>query len=106
VNLGRVDLLPHDSKYQPATAASGWNAGSKMASGRLQCLPWELATGLRWAILPDLRASGESMPVKDSLIAATALLHGLTIATRNTRDFSKARVKIVDPFAEGEIRSC
>ena len=41
------------------------------------------------------------MPIKDSLIAATALLHGLTIATRNTRDFSKARVKIVDPFAEG-----
>jgi predicted nucleic acid-binding protein len=73
--------------------------------GRLQCLPWELATGLRWAILPDLRASGESMPIKDSLIAATALLHGLTIATRNTRDFSKARVKIVDPFAEGGIRS-
>jgi len=46
------------------------------------------------------------MPIKDSLIAATALLHGLTIATRNTRDFSKARVKIVDPFAEGAIRSC
>ena len=45
------------------------------------------------------------MPIKDSLIAVTALLHGLTIATRNTCDFSKARVKIVDPFAEGGIRS-
>ena len=74
--------------------------------GRLQCLPWELDTGLRWAkLLADLRASGESMPIKDSLMAATVLLHGLTIATRNTRDFSKARVKIVDPFTEGGIRS-
>jgi hypothetical protein len=67
---------------------------------RLQCLPWELATGLRWArLLADLRASGQSMPIKDSLIAATALSRGLTVATRNVRDFRKARVKVVDPFA-------
>lgn len=39
------------------------------------------------------------MPVKDSLIAATALTHGLTVATRNARDFKKAGVKVVDPFA-------
>ncbi len=67
---------------------------------RLHCLAWELATGLRWArLLADLRAAGQSMPIKDSLIAATALAHGLTVATRNTRDFRKARVKVVDPFA-------
>jgi hypothetical protein len=39
------------------------------------------------------------MPIKDSLIAATALVHGLTVATRNRTDFEKAGVKIVDPFA-------
>jgi len=67
---------------------------------RLRCLPWELATGLRWAkLLADLRASGQSMPIKDSLIAATALAQDLTLATRNTRDFKKARVKVIDPFA-------
>jgi len=38
------------------------------------------------------------MPIKDSLIAATALAHGLVIATRNRTDFQKAGVKIVDPF--------
>jgi hypothetical protein len=68
--------------------------------GRIHCLAWELATGLRWArLLADLRTSGESMPIKDSMIAATALTHGLTVATRNMRDFKKARVKVVDPFA-------
>ena len=65
----------------------------------IDCLPWDAATGLRWArLLADLRAAGQSMPIKDSLIAATALVHGLTIATRNTRDFKKTRVKVIDPF--------
>jgi toxin FitB len=66
---------------------------------RLHCLPWEAETGLRWAeLLAMLRASGRAMPVKDSLIAATALVHELAIATRNRTDFEKARVKIVNPF--------
>jgi predicted nucleic acid-binding protein len=69
---------------------------------RLHCLAWEAETGLRWAgLLARLRASGHAMPIKDSLIAATALVHGLTIATRNRSDFEKAGVKLVDPFAEG-----
>lgn len=66
---------------------------------RLRCLPWDLTTGLRWAkLLAGLRASGRSMPIKDSLVAATALAHDLTVATRNTRDFKNARVKFTDPF--------
>lgn len=67
---------------------------------RIQCLSWEAATGLAWAkLLADLRRRGEAMPIKDSLIAATALHHGLTVATRNTRDFARARVAAVNPFA-------
>jgi len=67
---------------------------------KIVCLPWDAATGLRWAqLLADLRTSGLSMPIKDSLIAATALVHGLTVATRNTRDFRRAGVKVLDPFA-------
>jgi predicted nucleic acid-binding protein len=67
---------------------------------RLHCLPWEAETGLRWAeLLASLRTAGRAMPIKDSLIAATALVHGLTVATRNRSDFEKAGVKIVDPFA-------
>jgi predicted nucleic acid-binding protein len=66
----------------------------------LVCLPLDAATGIRWAqLLAKLRASGSAMPFKDSLIAATALVHGLTIATRNSRDFQRAGVKVFDPFA-------
>jgi hypothetical protein len=67
---------------------------------RIHCLPWEASNGLRWAkLLADLRAAGRAMPVKDSLIAATALVHGLVVATRNTHDFENVGVKVVDPFA-------
>ncbi len=66
---------------------------------RLHCISWDGATGLRWAqLLARLRASGKAMPIKDSLIAATALTHGLTIATRNRADFEKAGIAVVDPF--------
>ena len=66
---------------------------------RIHCLPWEASTGLRWAeLLAELRASGQSMPIKDSLIAATALANDLVVSTRNLSDFEKAGVEIVDPF--------
>jgi predicted nucleic acid-binding protein len=38
--------------------------------------------------------------VKDSLIAATALVHDLVVATRNRADFDKAGVKVVNPFGD------
>jgi len=64
----------------------------------LQCIPWEASTGLRWAeLLATLRSSRRAMPIKDSLIAATALAHDLTIATLNHRDFEAAGVTLTDP---------
>jgi predicted nucleic acid-binding protein len=67
---------------------------------KITCLPWGAETGLRWAkLLADLRSAGKAMPIKDSLIAATALVHGLTIATHNQADFRVAGVKLLDPFA-------
>jgi predicted nucleic acid-binding protein len=67
---------------------------------RMRCLPWEAVTGLRWAqLVAGLRATGRAMPIKDSMIAATALVHDLTVATRNRADFEKAGVRLIDPFA-------
>jgi predicted nucleic acid-binding protein len=67
---------------------------------RLLCLPWEAETGVRWAeLLATLRTAGRAMPIKDSLIAATALVHGLAVVTRNRNDFENAGVKVIDPFA-------
>ncbi len=51
------------------------------------------------ALVAELRRKGRAMPVKDSLIAATARQHDLTVATRNVADYRYAGVKIVNPFA-------
>jgi len=70
---------------------------------RAECLSWDAATGLRWAeLLADLRRRGKAMPVKDSMIAATAVVHGLTVVTRNVRDFRAAKVDVLDPFEREE----
>jgi predicted nucleic acid-binding protein len=62
-------------------------------------LAWEHETGLRWAeLLAKLRAVGRAMPIKDSLIAATALVHDLTVVTRDRADFDKAEVRVMNPF--------
>lgn len=67
---------------------------------RMHCISWEARTGVRWAeLLAELRASGRAMPIKDSLIAATALTHDLAITTLNRQDFEAAGVTLIDPKA-------
>jgi predicted nucleic acid-binding protein len=41
---------------------------------------------------------GASLPVIDSILAATALVHGLTVVTRDRRPFEQAGVPYVDPW--------
>ena len=87
-------LLPKGARR---ARLEGWfDAGVQ----RLHCVSWEAETGLIWAqLLARLRKAGRAMPVKDSLIAATALRHGMTVATRHRRDFEPAGVPVVDPFS-------
>ena len=66
----------------------------------IECLPWDAKVSRRWAALVvELRGKGETVPLLDGMIAATALQHELTVATRNTRDFEKTGVKTLNPFA-------
>ena len=55
---------------------------------------------IRWKqLLADLKSKNRTMACEDSLIAATALFHGHTVATRNTRHFMHADVEVIDPLA-------
>lgn len=54
---------------------------------------------LAWgALTARMEATGKQMPAIESLIAATALNHDLTLVTRNPADFESAQVKIVNPW--------
>ena len=66
---------------------------------RLRVLDLDSETASAWAtLLVRLKKKGQAMPVKDSLIAASALQHGLTIVTRNIADFHSVGVPLIDPF--------
>jgi predicted nucleic acid-binding protein len=54
---------------------------------------------VRWKeLLVELRQKNRTMTCEDSLIAATALYYGHTIATHNRRHFEPAGVAVVDPL--------
>ncbi len=48
--------------------------------------------------VPDAR------PERDALIAATALVHGLTVVNRNTADFSAAGLTLLDPWQHATLQ--
>ena len=86
-------ILPRGARR---TRLENWfDAGAR----RLNCLPWDSETGIKWAtLLARLRSKGLAMPLRDSMIAATAMEHQLTVVTRNVRDFAHAGVPLLNPF--------
>lgn len=77
-----------------AAALDRWIADLVVGFGE-NILPVSLAVARRWGRLAAEHGRSDT----DMLIAATALEHGLTVATRNTRHFSPLGVPVIDPFA-------
>ncbi|MBK7001172.1 MAG: type II toxin-antitoxin system VapC family toxin [Rhodoferax sp.] len=62
-------------------------------------LPFTDNTASYWAdMCSRAEARGKTMAAFDSIIAATALEHGLELVTRNVRDFASAPVILVNPW--------
>jgi hypothetical protein len=54
---------------------------------------------LKWRLLVEEgRKTRYTFSQPDLIIAATALLHGLTVVTRDTGDFEKARAPVINPW--------
>jgi toxin FitB len=59
-------------------------------------LPVDEGVCAHWASL--MVQAAQPLPAIDSLLAATALAANLTVATRNTRDFDRMGVKLLNPW--------
>jgi hypothetical protein len=71
-----------------------WLNGYVLPTFTGRILPVDMAVALRSAKfhVPDPR------PIRDGLIAATALLHGMTVITRNTAHFASTGVLVLNPW--------
>jgi toxin FitB len=61
-------------------------------SGRILAIDTDIARQCATLHVPNPRSD------RDALIAATALVHGLTVATRNVADFERAGVGVLNPW--------
>ena len=67
---------------------------------RGRVLAIDASVAARWgAMVGASEARGQPLPVIDSLIAATALQHDLTVVTRNTGDLERCGARCFDPWA-------
>ena len=94
LEMGVLLLLRRD----PAQGAvlRAWLDTQVLPAFAQRMLPVDLAVAQRSAALhvPDPR------PVRDGLIAATALVHGMTVVTRNVADFQPCGVPVLNPWAD------
>jgi predicted nucleic acid-binding protein len=66
---------------------------------RGKILQLDAASGrLAGQLLARCENRGRALDTPDAMIAAIAIVHGATLATRNVRDFEKLGVKLVNPF--------
>lgn len=73
-----------------------WLKRHVMPAFDARILPVDTAVALRCANLHVPDKANES----DALIAATALVHGLTVVTRNINDFKSSGVAVINPWVE------
>jgi predicted nucleic acid-binding protein len=64
-------------------------------------LPVSEEVMFRWRLLVEEgRKAGHTFSQPDLIIAATALQHGLTVVTRDTADYARARVTVFNPWVD------
>lgn len=89
--------------------AKSRNRGDRDQAAALERWLQDLETGFEDRILPvtvpvattwGRQPQKQPLPPIDALIAATARVHGLTMVTRNVKDFEPTGIPILNPFTE------
>ncbi|MBI1385614.1 MAG: PIN domain-containing protein [Rhizobiales bacterium] len=96
LEIGVLRLERRD--WRQATRIRRWLDDQVLVEYEPRILPIDTAVARRAAALhvPDPR------PERDALIGATALVHGLTVVTRNTGNFESMGVAVFNPWLEAD----
>jgi predicted nucleic acid-binding protein len=87
-----IERLARGSKRRSLEA---WFEETIMTGFDGRIVSFDLASAVCWG---DLRVRYPNAKMIDSQIAATAIVHGFTLVTRNVRDFAFARLSVLNPW--------
>ncbi|WP_037384237.1 type II toxin-antitoxin system VapC family toxin [Serratia sp. DD3] len=96
LELGILSVERRDAAQ--GTVLRAWLEQQVLPEFAGRTLPVDTAVALRCARLHVRDKPGE----RDALIAATALVHGMAVVTRNVVDFEQTGVEIINPWGLGK----
>lgn len=96
VTLGEIQAGIEITREQDPDKAKEIEAWLELVAGAYNVLPMDVAVFRAWAKL--MHGKSDTL-YEDAMIAATAKVHGLTVATRNVVDFNVFGVEVFTPFA-------
>jgi predicted nucleic acid-binding protein len=96
VTLGEIQAGIELTREQDPVKAQEIEAWLELVAGAYNVLPMDAAAFRAWARL--MHRQSDTL-FEDAMIAATAKVHGLVVATRNVADFQALGVEVFNPFA-------
>lgn len=97
MTLGEIQAGIEMTREQDAPKAASIEAWADELAASYNVLPVDIATFRLWAKLKHRKPDAL---FQDALIAACAMVHNLTLVTRNVRDFEAFNVIVLNPFSE------
>ncbi len=95
VTLGEMQAGIEITREQDRDKADEIEAWLALVAEAYNVLPMDAATFRAWARL--MHRKSDTL-YEDAMIAATAQMHGLTVATRNVADFKALGIDVFNPF--------
>lgn len=96
MTIGEIQAGIEITREQDTAKAAEIEAWLDQVARTWNVLPMDGGAFRAWARLMHRKSDAL---IEDAMIAATAMVHGLTVATRNVRDFRALGVTTLNPFA-------